>query len=83
MSTMRVADQREGDIKLEWDVLDESPEGQQKVQEARQQFENVIGLNFKAYRLSRNTGRPIGEPITEFEADAEELLLLPPMAGGS
>lgn len=83
MSVMKVTDQRKGDFRVSWDVADTSEEGVAQLENARKTFEDTIGLNFKAYRISRNTGRPIGEPITEFDELAEELLLLPPSAGGS
>ena len=81
MSEMRVMDPKQGDFRVRWDPNDPG-----SVENARQQFNDLMGpgerRSFRAYRVSSSTGRRQGEPITEFDPSATELLVVPQMAGG-
>lgn len=69
---------------LTWD-----PKDQKSVKAAKKRFDALVnpdhtGENphkFHAYRVER-VPRRSGEPITEFDKDAGEILLVPAMAGG-
>lgn len=81
MAKLRVMDPRKGDTVLEWDRTDEK-----SVEAAKAEFDRIIGKNFGrhvAYKVDSPGGtRRSGEPIKEFDPNAEEILMVPPLQGG-
>lgn len=74
LGTMRVIDQT-GDTKIMWDSSKE-PE----VESARRTFNDLRKKKYTAYAVKKNGDK--GEVITEFDPDAEKIIMAPPMAGG-
>ena len=66
---------KEGDLRVTWNSRDTD-----EVAAARAQFDDLRGKRFLAFRVTGDGGK--GEQITEFDADAQKLILAPPMAGG-
>lgn len=65
-----------GDTKISWDKDNEV-----EVENARRTFDELMGKErFAAFKMKGRDGK--GEQITEFDPDAERLILVPPMAGG-
>lgn len=74
MGSMRVLC-LQGDAKVEWDA-----ENEDEVGVARKAFREYAKKGFKAFRM---TGRGTkGDPIEEFDPEAEEILFVPPVRGG-
>lgn len=71
---MRVIDPS-GDTKIMWDSAREA-----EVDVARNTFNNLRRKHYTAYSVKKN-GEP-GRVITEFDPDAEKIIMSPPMAGG-
>jgi hypothetical protein len=65
----------EGDVKIEW-----NPENTEEVAKAREIFEKALKDKFAAFRVDVAGGK--GQRITEFDPEAEKIILTPPMAGG-
>lgn len=65
----------QGDTKITWDRDNED-----EVAAARASFDLLRGKGFSAFSVGR-TGRK-GKLITEFDPDAERILLVPQIAGG-
>ena len=82
-STMAIMG-RHGDTKVLWDVADTTAEGRAAVQEAKRIFTDHRSRGYLAYRVdNRDGGGKIGgERITSFDAEATDLLLIPPVVGG-
>lgn len=75
MGTMSMMGSK-GDIRMTWD-----PRVPVEVQLAREQFNSATKeRHMLAYRVRANGER--GERITEFDPDAERIILAPQMAGG-
>ena len=67
---------RKGDTKIIWDS-----ENEEEVAAARRTFDDLRSQGFLAYKVVGKDGRK-GEQIREFEAEAERIILAPPMRGG-
>lgn len=78
MAQMKIMDPREGHVTVEWDT--QVPES---VEVARHRFEQEVrDKKMKPYRMERKNGKSEGTAIKGFDPEAEELLLVAPMAGG-
>lgn len=64
-----------GDTKLIWD-----PEKEAEVENARRTFNDLRKKKYNAYSVKKNGDK--GEIITEFDPEAEKIIMAPPMAGG-
>lgn len=64
-----------GDTKIIWDNKND-----EEVENARDQFKRLRKKGFLAYRVKKNGEK--AEMITEFDEDAEKIILSPPLAGG-
>lgn len=64
-----------GDDRIVWDK-DNGPEAKQ----AKRKFNELIGKGYKAYSLDRKGKK--NKRITEFDIDAEEILMVPETARG-
>lgn len=73
-SILKVMGPTDGDKRLEWD-----PENEHSIVLAKDMFEKALKEGKRAYRITN--GRK-GQPITEFDPNAKEILLVPPVAGG-
>jgi hypothetical protein len=76
MGELRVLDATEGDVKIVWDSgkLDE-------VNAAREQFDKLTAKkNYIAYTVKKDGEK--GRKITEFDPEAEMIILAPPVRGG-
>ena len=71
---MRILDAT-GDTKLIWD-----PENADEVAAAKAQFDTLTKKGFKAFSVGAKGKQD--ELVTAFEADAEKLILIPPVKGG-
>lgn len=76
MGQMKVLTPTEGDKLIEWDRSDSA-----SVERAQKRFDELTGKGYRAYQVSRDPQRT-GNPVSEFNPDAGELILAPPMAGG-
>jgi hypothetical protein len=65
-----------GDLKLEWDKLNKK-----SVEVARAAFDKAISRGLRAFRVDPK-GNKEGEALRAFDVDAEEILLIAPIAGG-
>ena len=74
MSEMRVIDVT-GDSKIIWDHTN-----QDEVDAARETFNRLRKKGHTAYAVKEHGGR--GEIITEFDPEAEKIILAPRMVGG-
>ena len=76
MSEMRVMCDKAGDLKTVWDK--DKPD---EVEAARNQFNNLVGKKkYVAFKVKKDGSK--GSKITEFDEDAEAIILAPPLAGG-
>lgn len=75
MGTMRIMGTT-GDTKLIWDA-----DNTDETDAARRMFTDLRGKGFLAFRVVGEKGRK-GEQITTFDADAERIIMAPPMVGG-
>lgn len=64
-----------GDIKTVWDS-----ENREEVAAARKQFDELRAKGFAAFKVKK--GGEKGEQIRAFDADAESIILVPPLVGG-
>ena len=64
-----------GDTKVTWDSTKAI-----EVEEAKKAFERYLDKGFNAFRIAKRGQR--GEMTTKFDAQAEEILFVPPIAGG-
>ena len=74
MSELRVLT-TEGDLKLHWDK-----DNDEEVDAAEQTFKKYTKKGWTAYKVSRTGGK--GTIISEFDEDAERVILIPPLEGG-
>lgn len=65
-----------GDTKVMWNPRDED-----EVAAAREAFNKLVAKGFRAFRVGAKG--EAGERITQFDKDAEKLILIPQMAGGA
>lgn len=76
MGEMRVMCDVAGDLKTTWDK--NVPE---EVELARNQFNSLVGKKkYVAFRVNKDGTK--GRKITEFDEEAEAIILAPPLAGG-
>lgn len=75
--TMRVLSQSAGDTRVTW-----SRRNAAEVAAARRSFDELTSApnNFAAFSVSAGQR---GERIKEFDPEAEEILIVPPVAGGA
>ena len=66
---------RKGDTKVSWD-----PGNQVEVGEAEKSFVAYRAKGFAAFRTTKGGNK--GKQITVFDPNAEEILFVPPIAGG-
>jgi hypothetical protein len=81
ISTLRVLNGR-GDTSIRWDrerVAAHDPEALAAVAEAERIFARARGSGAVAFKVAR--GKP-AERIEQFDPEADEVLLVPPMVGG-
>ncbi len=74
MSEMRVMDHT-GDTKIIW-----NSENKDETDAARETFNRLTKKGHKAYMVKKDGEK--GEVITEFDPDAEKIILAPQMVGG-
>jgi hypothetical protein len=74
MGEIRILDGT-GDTKIIW-----NKDNDVEAQNAHETFAELTGKGFKAYSVRRGGGK--GVEIEKFNADAEKLILVPPMCGG-
>jgi hypothetical protein len=72
--TMEVLDHT-GDTKLIWDS-----ERKEEVKNAKRTFDDLRKKGYIAHSVKKKGGK--GKVITEFDSEAERLILTPPLAGG-
>lgn len=75
MSVLEVMTAKEGHLTVGWDQ-----ENEQETRVARETFTRMMGKGYAAYRNTE--GAAPGEQIREFDPEAENILLMPPMAAG-
>jgi hypothetical protein len=66
---------REGDTKVIWD-----PNNAAEVDNARNTYNNLKTKGFAAFSVKKNGEK--GSQITEFDSEAEKIIMVPPMRGG-
>lgn len=66
---------REGDTRLIW-----TKSNADEVKAAKKMFDDLRAKGHLAYKVTKK-GKP-GEVITEFDPDAEKIILAPPLSGG-
>lgn len=71
---MRIMDTN-GDTKLIWD-----PDRKEEVKSAKKTFEELTDKGYVAYRVNKKGDQ--GEVMTEFDKDAEKIILAPQLRGG-
>jgi len=64
-----------GDTKIIWD-----PKNPDEVENAKEQFNRLRKKGFLAYSVNKKGDK--GEMITEFDPNAEKIILSPPVTGG-
>lgn len=74
LGTMRIIDIT-GDTKIIWDSTKQA-----EVDNARQTFDNLRKKKYNAYSVKKDGEK--GSVITEFDPEAEKIIMAPPMAGG-
>ena len=67
---------RKGDTKLSWDT-----ENPAEVEVARKAFEEFYQKGFAAFLVKTKGGK--GMQIEKFDPEADRILFIPPIAGGS
>lgn len=72
---MRVMDPKAGDMKVVWDA-----ENTEEVAQARGTFDSMRRKGFTAYGVTRRGKK--AEVMTEFDPDAEAIILAPAVVGG-
>jgi len=64
-----------GDTKIIWDS-----ENDDEIEAAKETFKKLTKKGYLAFKVKK--GGDKGEVVKEFDADAERLILSPPIAGG-
>lgn len=75
MGTLAVMSRTQGDTHVIWDAANAD-----EVANARRMFNDLRSKGFFAYAVT-GEGRK-GRQVTEFEPDAQKIIMAPPMAGG-
>ena len=65
----------QGDTKLIWDK-----DNQDEVKAARKMFDDLMAKHFTAFAVDKKGLQ--GDKITEFDVNAEKIIMVPRMAGG-
>lgn len=73
-SVMRILNDK-GDERITW-VKDNG----RQAKKAKEQFEKLIGKDYKAYSVDASGKKK--NQITEFDVDAEEIIMIPPTSRG-
>lgn len=76
MGQIRVMTPGDGDKSVKWNAEDKS-----SVEKAKTEFKKLIDKGYKLYKVATQSVRT-GEPVTEFDASAEEYIAVPAMGGG-
>lgn len=66
---------RTGDTKIIWDSGNDD-----EVENARRTFKDLKKKGYLAYKVKK--GGDKGEVVSEFDSEAERLIMAPPLAGG-
>ena len=66
---------REGDVKTIWNKSNTD-----ETEHAKKTFDEMKAKGFMAYRVRGDGGK--GEAMTEFDPNAEKMIMSPPMQGG-
>jgi hypothetical protein len=66
---------RTGDTKIIWDSANED-----EVEEAKRTFKNLKDKGYAAYSVNKKGDK--GEVMKKFDADAERIIMAPPLQGG-
>lgn len=74
LGTMRVID-RTGDTKIIWDSAKDA-----EVENARRTFNDLRKKKYNAYMVKKDGEK--GAVITEFDPEAEKIIMAPQMVGG-
>ena len=74
MPSMSVMDST-GHSKIDWD-----PSDPESVSDAEQMFDDLTEKGYAAFRIKYEASQ--GEQIKDFDPDAHELIMVPPLAGG-
>lgn len=75
MGEMAVMDRGAGDLKVIWD-----PDNKVEVKAAREQFDKLRKAGHVAYAVDAKGGK--GKMLTEFDPEAEKIILAPALRGG-
>lgn len=75
MSELRIMDKDAGDLKVIW-----NKDNQDEVEAAKNQFNSLIKKGFTAYSVDKKGDA--GKKVTEFDPDAEKIIMVPKMVGG-
>jgi hypothetical protein len=74
MSELRVIDQT-GDTKIIW-----SADNQDETEAARETFKRLKGKGYAAFSVKKDGEK--GKILSEFDPEAEKIILAPPVRGG-
>jgi len=66
---------RTGDTKIIWDSANED-----EVEEAKRTFKNLKDKGYAAYSVNKKGDK--GEVMKKFDAEAERIIMAPPLQGG-
>lgn len=67
----------DGDVKVSW-----APGNADETETARATFDRMLGKGYLAYRTSGRGSRAQRDQIREFDPQAGEITMVPPLAGG-
>ena len=76
MGELSIMSQKDGDLKVAWDAATAD-----EVSMARKAFAAARDKGYAAFKVSGSNWKQ-GEQIREFDATAERILMVPPVAGG-
>lgn len=76
MGLIKVMTPEDGDRHIVWDKNDEKG-----VSKAKKEFEKLKKKGHRIFKVDRAPQRT-GTPVTEFDPEAHEYIVAPPMAGG-
>lgn len=72
---MRIMDPKEGDLKIVWDS-----DNTDEVAQAKKTFDELRKKGMAAFRVNKKGEKT--KTLSEFDPDAEAMVLAPPIAGG-
>ena len=75
MGEISILSANEGDLKIVWDKNNEI-----EVEMAEKQFNDAMKKKFAAFSVKAKGKKDV--KITEFDPDAEKIILVPPIVGG-